>query len=269
MRRFLIAGGLAMAVWLTTADRAGADAGANANTASDGIDHGARNNSTTPRSAGGGAGVPVCTYRPINIGPDVGVVDENGVPVPTNSEGRWYEKLCGDTGFAGVFFITPRQPVDVAAEASRYLLLPLPTPVLSPDGDQVVNLATWLWIDPASWTERSSTVTVPGVSVTVVARPEAVIWTLGDGTVVTCDGPGTAYDPARPANAQTPTCSHTYTRSSAAHPDHAFQATVTVRWRASWTVVGAAGGGDLGVIERTAGFPIRVGEVQAINTRAG
>ena len=111
--------------------------------------------------------------------------------------------------------------------------------------------------------------TVPGVSVTVVARPEAVIWSLGDGTVVTCDGPGLAFDSTIPATAQTPTCSHTFTRSSASRPGSAFEASVTVRWRASWTVTGAAGGGDLGVIERTAAFPIRVGEVQAINTPAG
>ena len=41
---------------------------------------------------------------------------------------------------------------------------------------------------------------------------------------------------------------------------------VTVRWQASWTVAGAAGGGDLGEIERTTDFSVRVGEVQAINT---
>jgi hypothetical protein len=268
MRRFLTAAALTLGVVIAGAGTAAADAGGNAITGSDGIDHGARNGGGTPGNQGGGA-APVCTYRPMDLQPGVPVYDENGTPILANGEGRWYERWCNGTEFAGVVYITPRQPGDLAAEARRYLLLPLPQPSLSPAGDQVVNLATWLWIDPTGWTQRTSTVAVPGESVTVFARPEAVIWSLGDGTVITCDGPGVAFDPTIPAAAQTPTCSHTFTRSSASRPGSAFEASVTVRWRASWTVTGAAGGGDLGVIERTAAFPIRVGEVQAINTPAG
>ena len=58
------------------------------------------------------------------------------------------------------------------------------------------------------------------------------------------------------------------TQSSAAQPDLQYHAAVTVLWHATWTVSGAAGGGDLGTIERTTNFAVRVGEVQALNTDA-
>lgn len=268
MRRLVTAAVLTLAAVTAAATPAGADAAGNANTGSDGIDHGVRN-------GGGGAGArstsSTCTYRPVDLPEGAIVYDLDGNPVAvTGEDGQWYERWCDGRGFTGTWWLArTRTPTELATEAQRYLRLPLPRPSLSPSGDQVVNLATWLWIDPAGWTQRTSTVAVPGVSVTVIAGPEAVIWSLGDGTVVTCDGPGVAYDPTIPATAQTPTCSHRFTRSSASRPGSAFEASVTVRWRASWTVTGAAGGGDLGVIERTAAFPIRVGEVQAINTPAG
>jgi hypothetical protein len=269
MRRILTSAGLAVGLLLLHAGHASADAGGNATTGRDRIEHSAHNDGRTSGATGSGGGVPECTFKPIDIPATLPVFDENGTQLPTDGGGRWYEKSCGDNVFAGVFYITPRQPSDLAAEAWRYLLLPLPAPTLSPSGDQIVNLPTWLWTDPADWVERRSTLSVPGVTVTVVARPEAAVWSLGDGSVLTCDGPGAAYDPTRPASAQSSTCTHTFARSSASHSDHAFAASVAVRWRAAWTVAGAPGGGDLGVIERTTAFPVRVGEVQAINTAAG
>jgi hypothetical protein len=139
---------------------------------------------------------------------------------------------------------------------------------MSPAGDQIVNLASWLWLD-SEWRPLTSTVTVPGVAVTVRAVPEQVIWAMGDGGAVVCDGPGVAYRRDIPESRQSTTCAHTYRHSSAGEPDRQYRATVTVRWRATWSASGVAGGGDLGTIDRTTGFAVRVGEVQAINTGAG
>ena len=91
---------------------------------------------------------------------------------------------------------------------------------------------------------------------------------MGDGGQVVCDGPGTPYDSTIPAAAQSPSCTYTYTHSSATQPNLQFQAAVTVRWHATWTATGVAGGGDLGTIDRTITFPVRVGEIQALNTNA-
>ena len=188
-------------------------------------------------------------------------------PAPDQSAGTWYAKWCDVADFAGVFFVPAVDPVALAEEARKYLPLPLPQPSLSPVGDQIVNLASWLWLD-GPWAPLSKTVSVPGVSVTVRAVPEQTVWTMGDGAQVVCDGPGAPYRGTNSADAQLPSCAYTYTQSSAAEPDLQYHAAVTVLWHATWTVSGAAGGGELGTIERTTNFVVRVGEVQALNTDA-
>ncbi|HMS15107.1 MAG: hypothetical protein V9E99_05690 [Microthrixaceae bacterium] len=37
---------------------------------------------------------------------------------------------------------------------------------------------------------------VPGVSVSVTATPTKAVWTFGDGTTLTCNGPGVAWNPS-------------------------------------------------------------------------
>ncbi|MEZ5265215.1 MAG: hypothetical protein R2755_26345, partial [Acidimicrobiales bacterium] len=125
----------------------------------------------------------------------------------------------------------------------------------SPGGEQLVNLPTWLWLG-RGWSTETSTAAVPGVSVTVTATPETVRWNMGDGTIVSCAGAGS------PSAA---VCTHTYRRSSATQPGAAYPALATVVWRARWAVTGASGGGDLGTIERTTAFDVRVAERQTVN----
>ncbi len=194
-----------------------------------------------------------------------GSIEVKADPPPGRLPGTWYAKWCGVAEFEGFFFVTNVNPVALADEASKHLPLPLPRPELSPSGDQIVNLPTWLWLG-GPWAPLSSTVSVPGVSVTALAVPEQVVWTMGDGGQVVCDGPGTPYNAEIAAAAQAPTCAYTYTNSSATQPELHYQAAVTVRWHATWSASGIAGGGDLGTIERTNTFTVRVGEVQALNT---
>jgi hypothetical protein len=201
-------------------------------------------------------------YMPLPLGAGLEVKVD---PPPGQPAGTWYVKWCGAAEFGGFFFVSSVNPIALAVEASKRLPLPLPRPELSPSGDQIVNLPSWLWLG-GRWAPLSSTVSVPGVSVTAVAVPEQVVWTMGDGGQVVCDGPGVAYDAAIPAAAQSPSCAYTYTNSSAAQPDLHYQAAVTVRWHATWSAIGVAGGGDLGTIDRTSTFTVRVGEVQALNT---
>jgi hypothetical protein len=59
---------------------------------------------------------------------------------------------------------------------------------------------------------------------------------------VSCTGPGTAYNPARPASSQHTACSYTYDQPSVSQPGQAYQATLTVTWRVSWTGSGGTGG---------------------------
>ena len=147
-------------------------------------------------------------------------------------------------------------------EARRRLDLPLPSPGLNPPGAQLVGVPTWLWLDGA-WGATSATATVANVSATVTARPVRVEWDTGDGTTLTCDGPGTPYDPSRPASAQSSDCTHVYGRASGTAAGGAYQVRVTVIYEAAWTS-SSGPSGDLGTLERTTTVPVQVLEAQAL-----
>lgn len=182
--------------------------------------------------------------------------------------GRWAWQYCGGD-MVNLVFLPDAAPVDpllLAQSARDQLVLPLPRPRTNPSADrsQLVNLRTWLWIDPAGWQPLSKTASAGTVSATVTASPTSVRWEMGDGAVVTCRGPGIPYDPSRPESAQSTDCSHIYKRSSAGQPDERYTVQVTITYGVSWTVTGAPGGGDLGVIETSESLPLRVAEGQAV-----
>jgi hypothetical protein len=223
--------------------------------------------------------------------------------------GSWYARYCGDAaapadcppsstplgclgepsdrwGFSGVTWWSAADafglgaPVDLAeVAADAYTFLPIPTasvgvnPPGSSSAPALVNLETWLWIDPLAWAPQRSEVEVccPAVVVSVEATPEKVSFATGDGATVTCEGPGTPFDPNQADSAQHSDCSHSYTRSSANQPSQRYTVTARVQWSASWTVRGAAppGGGPLPAVQQaTTPVPLRVGEIQSLNTGA-
>jgi hypothetical protein len=151
----------------------------------------------------------------------------------------------------------------------RYLRLPDPVIRSSPAPAalQLTRLPVWLWVAPAAWAPQSRTAQVPGESVTATATPVSAAWSMGDGTTVTCHGPGTAYEGGNPAVAS-PTCGHTYDQSSAGRPGGAYRVTVTITWDITWTGTGGAGGA-LAPLDTVAAAAFRVAESQALNTGSG
>ncbi|MEW6470913.1 MAG: hypothetical protein AB1679_01465 [Actinomycetota bacterium] len=216
----------------------------------------------------------------------------DGSVIEVDGTGRWYEKRC-ETVVAepryvdpvlgpayGTGSFTPRetselvylrrrpvQPAEIAMEALGHLPLPAPTIATSPPSefDSVVNVPVFLSVDAAEWSTRSVTTGVPGVSVEVRAEPQRVEWDMGTGDVVICEGPGTPYDFSRPEGDQVADCTYTYRRTSVGQPNERFPVTATVVWRASWSVVGAPGGGDLGEVRRSSSTALRVAQVQTLN----
>jgi hypothetical protein len=161
-------------------------------------------------------------------------------------------------------------PAVVAQQALSKLPLPSPVIEMAPPTtqDQLVNVSTWLWIDPGAWQPLSATATAGPVSATASAAPAEVVWQMGDGNSVTCHGPGTPYDSSNP-NATT-NCSYTWSQSSTDQPGGAYQVTVTVYYQVTWAAAGAPGGGNLGLIAGPAAHvAVRVAESQAINSTPG
>ncbi|MFF1676122.1 hypothetical protein ACFVYG_08825 [Streptomyces sp. NPDC058256] len=199
-------------------------------------------------------------------------------PQPGES-GAWYVYKCTAGGVRDAVYrppvwipdgpqqgaATPQPtPAQLAQTARDQLRLPSPQIEVNPAGEQLVGLPTWLWVDRAEWGPVSATASVPGVSVTALARPTSVVWTMGDGGSVTCKGPGTPYGSAKtdPRGAS-PDCGHTYHSTSAGQPDSAFAASATVHWTVTW-----AGAGQSGVfpdLTTTSNAAFRVAESQALN----
>ena len=212
-----------------------------------------------------------CTYTA--GGPSVTASLGVGGPQP----GQWVFPVCAGPGVLNpmppfwVSGATPPaavvvqvNPVVVAQQAAKQLGFASPAIEMAPpDGSpQLVGVATWLWIAPGAWRTLTASATAGPVTTTATATPSKVVWDMGDGQSVTCDGPGTPYSPSAP-NAP-PGCSYTWPGPGS------FTVTATVYWSVTWTASGAAGGGNLGVeAGPPAEVPVAVTESQAINTPTG
>lgn len=141
--------------------------------------------------------------------------------------------------------------------------LALPVPHTSPpvDADQLVGFPIWMWVDGAVWRTFDASASVSGVTVTVVATPKALRWDMGDGTVVSCAGPGTAWTEGSGEGRSD--CSHIYQYVSAHQPDGRYHASVTVSWSVSWSA-STGESGTLPDASRSAGFDLNVVERQAV-----
>lgn len=225
-----------------------------------------------PGHARRGGGNVVCRYYDEGTGEPV-----NFAALPEDREGILVVRDCSDADTGeyvsiGVVALgnggAPADPADLAVMARSRLPLPLPEGRMNPDGEQTVNLETWLWVD--NWETQTRSATAGDVTTVVVATPVEQRWTFGSPSEKEiCTDAGTPYDLSRPPSEQTTTCSYTFRHSSAGQPDNAYRVTVTLVWHVTWTSnIGASG--DLGFVSRTTTIPTRVAEHQALNdSRSG
>lgn len=201
-------------------------------------------------------------------------------PTPGQA-GSWYVWKCTTAGITDGAYHLPvwipngqpapgapalPSPAQLAQVARSQLRLPAPTIAANPAGEQLVTVPTWLWL-AGGWTTMSATASVPGVSVTAMATPTSVTWSMGDGGSVTCAGAGTPFPAGGNPKAASPTCGYTYRVSSAAQPNQAFAVTATVHWSITWSGAGQAGTFPDMTTQAGAAFP--VAEAQALNTGPG
>jgi hypothetical protein len=249
--------------------------------------------SATPALAGGGGGWVTCTSSQCTVGVGTGGGPPGqGDPGPVSTSlplcnagmGEGYLAVVGqvivcvpfDAGPLGGLPLpvgvtgppgagAPPAPAVLALAAVRHLGLTSPVIEASPPvaREQLVNVPTWLWL-ASSWQPVTATAAVPGEKVTAVATPVSVSWQTGDGSQVTCDGPGTPWKAGDNPASSSPTCGHTYTEDSATAPGGMFTLAATITWRVTW-----AGAGKAGVINgltTTAHVRVLVVQAQAIVT---
>jgi hypothetical protein len=236
----------------------------------------------TPASAGtgsssaGSSNEPICTYMP--LGPRGTKLLGKGGAEP----GEWYIPGCKwPDGYVGdpmpaVWIVgqppaPPESPTYLAQQAVADLPLGSRQIGMSPPPNrpQIVNVSTWLWI-VGTWRGRTATADAGPVAATATAVPDKVVWSMGDGHVVTCYGPGTPYNDNEPSSDQSTSCSYTYASPSSAAPDGRYTVTATIYYRVSWVARGAPGGGNLGLVAgATARTIVRVEQAEALNTSGG
>jgi hypothetical protein len=221
---------------------------------------------------GGGGGTWSCAYYLGAVGDvvgDPGALNEPVVPEP----GQYVALHCfgpdGGLVYTEALYYDPANPLGGiaaarrAAELARQQLDPSPPDLtMSPPASsfQLVGVPSWFWVP--DWGPVQASATLAGVTSTVTATPVELTIDAGDGTTVTCGGPGTAYDPGAPA-AQTSDCTHTYRVGSRARPGGSYEVSATVTYEVAWTAT-TGEGGPLESIWRTTTGSVRVDEAQAV-----
>src|SRR5215469_3071952 len=200
-------------------------------------------------SSGGGGSTTTSTCVTVVYSP--AQAQQLGLGPPPTGQ-AWAELACGGA-LPGVAFIlvstaagTPQlAPQQLMIEAYGELRVPSLSPATAPPvgHDGLVGLPEWFWVPAAGWHPRSVTVRVGPVWATVTATPDGLTFEPGAGiSPVTCQGPGTAYDPSKPSVSQHTACSYTYVQPSAGLAGNVYQASVSITWRVDWIGSGGAGG---------------------------
>lgn len=241
-------------------------------------------------TGGGGAttvSLPTCPNY-VSYASEFPGQDGGPPPAGVTQPGAWYVNTCATgtvTGQAtGVVWLTtgqvppavpPPDPAVAGARAASELHLPTPTLTLSPSTTGYVNLAEWLWIASSMWHPLSTTAQACNaggcVAATATATPSYVTWDTGDGSTVTCNGPGTPYNPGLPAADQSTTCSHTYATTSGGQPtpdgnpnDAAFPITATITWTVAWAGPNGSAGA-LASLTTRGETSLEVAQIESVN----
>lgn len=191
-----------------------------------------------------------------------GTIYQSTCPGVPGSGGGWVWRPTAPPGFGGGAGTAAR----LADQAIARLNLSGPDIGFAPNAGRtgLVGLPVWMWtrVSPSTWGPTTANAALPGISVSATARATKIVWSMGDGQSVTCDGPGTPY--ARNAEqSSSPTCGYAYRGSSAGQPGDAFHVVATTTWQISW-----AGGGTSGQVTQTrsSSLSVRIGELQVLVT---
>lgn len=191
--------------------------------------------------------------------PADGAVYDAYCPDNPNKNSQWFAQP--PNGGAGV------DPEVLAQQAVKKMRL-LGPDIASPRaaGRYTVGVPLWMWVNQSATTygPQSASASAGGVTVTATAKVSQIVWQMGDGATVTCRGPGTVYQ-ASAAMAESPTCGHVYTKTSADAQGSKYPVTATSTWAIDWEVT-AGGGGQIGQLTQIqqSQTQVAIGEVQVV-----
>ncbi|GAA2418146.1 ATP/GTP-binding protein [Streptomyces mauvecolor] len=232
---------------------------------------GSNHQASSAAETGGSSTPPPCTYTKLVPQPPADNLGWDGHK--PGDKGAVYQVYCPDTMRIGVSWIPdggpaapPVDPEVLAHRAVDSMKLVGPD-IASPQaaGTYAVGVPMWLWVNqsPTTFGPNTATASAGAVTVSATAKVASITWKFGDGTSVTCNGPGTVYQ-ASSGMKPSPTCGHTFAKSSAGQSGQKFALTATSTWQVDWTVTaGAVDAGQFTEV-RQSQSQVGVGELQAV-----
>jgi hypothetical protein len=250
-----------------------------------------------PQNGGGGGFTPGCEFNGVQIPCEL---EGNGQfdsslgcyrtavnPQPPPEDPRWWDGTVQRTPEEGAVYavfclgdgsnVQRFLPISLAqgltaeelarrAMSKLRLLPPVMHLTPGPGRTTLVSLPVWLWVSPTpeTWGPNSQTESDQGLSVTLTAKVDRIVWDMGDGSTRECTSPGTPYSATAGASAS-PDCGYAYQRISERMPGGAYTVTATTHWTATWTSTTGRSGAFNNVTRSATVGDIRVGELQALN----
>ncbi|MFJ8579016.1 hypothetical protein [Micromonospora sp. NPDC093277] len=293
-RRLLLAAGLALLLTLAGAPARGANPGGNCPPGQNDCNVWDDDPAVPPGPGGGGDNggggnnggtAPKCQWngRTIPCYDDLlgwfnnsdGCYYKLAEPQPEAPDGQqWYVRTCngGDLGDQTVVLLddpppgygAPPDPEELARRALASITLRPPRIAVAPrrsNGPGLVGLPVWMWASTGRsyFGPLQASASDRGLTVRITARVTRVVWTMGDGTEITCTGPGTAYDAkGRWAGQTSPDCGYDrgYARAGT------YQVSATTYWTVHWR--GGGHSGDIAQSRASGTVPVQINELQVV-----
>lgn len=183
----------------------------------------------------------------------------------------WYCRVGGaGTGTPYILWFAdadpPPDPESLARRAvAQMQLKPITIGIVpndDPDSVGLVGMPIWLWAEnPGSQTigPISRSVSEGGFTVSATAEVERIRWSMGDGGVKTCNGPGTPYK-LKYGITESPTCGYRFDKQG--------EFTVTARsdWVVTWRGIGETGTFRVYLTQNT---QVVIGELNVVTVNRG
>ena len=158
---------------------------------------------------------------------------------------------------------TPPPPPPTAQEVWTQVPLPAPVLAISPEGNGLTGLATWLWSsDPGPLTAQTS---IRGYTATARATPVRWVWTMWKPGDTANLNPDPRVESTTPGSAANPAATYTYETSGD------YTVTLTVWWSGDFTFsgYGVSQRQSLGDTSRSASRAYHVIEVRSVRVSGG
>jgi hypothetical protein len=198
-------------------------------------------------------------------------------PQPPAPDGQqWYVQTCngGDLGAQSVVlrdapppgYGAPPDPEELARRALASIRLLPPRIAVAPrksKGPGLVGLPVWMWASGGDnyFGPLTASASDRGLTVSITAKVDRIVWKMGDGQQVTCAGPGTPYDANGARAGQTsPDCGY----DGGYRQAKTYNVSATTYWTVHWSADSGGASGDIAQTRTSGTVPVQIQELQVV-----